>query len=187
MVFSVGERMGAHGRLNLLDDELHILKNISTTLWGLYSGSKPSANIQQGHQAQMDFELALTEGSMTNKSAKYMKQRERTYQGDRTRRLGHSPGRPWTPAGNCQTSTPFAPLIRGSVRFYRLAKYGVASAAPSTCANAGLVSTRWANPPRKPYKSSKTCRFCHLGLAVCQRPRLAPSRQLGRTMPSTTV
>ncbi|MBR3159611.1 MAG: hypothetical protein IKF14_10990 [Atopobiaceae bacterium] len=86
--------MGAHGRLNLVDNEFLILKSIPTTLWEFIFGSKPSANIQQGHQAQMGFELALTEDSMTIKSAKYMKQRERIYQGDRTHRSARSPGRP---------------------------------------------------------------------------------------------
>lgn len=100
MAFSVGERMACMGVLSLLDDELLILKSIPTTLWELYFGSKPTANIQQGYQAQTGFELALTEGSMTNKGAKYMKQRERIYHGQTISIAPHIKGHSGNPKDN---------------------------------------------------------------------------------------
>lgn len=66
----------------VLDDEWQILKSVPTVLWGLYFGQSPSQNIPQDYQIETGFELALTEGSMTNKGGKYAKQRLRTYRGE---------------------------------------------------------------------------------------------------------
>lgn len=76
-----------------LDDEWAILRSVPTTLWDLYFGKAPSANVQKDYQAATSFELALTEGSMTNKGAKYMKQRERTYRGQTVSIAPHIKGR----------------------------------------------------------------------------------------------
>ena len=84
----------------VLDDELLILKSIPTTLWDLYFGAETSGNIAQNYQAQSGFELAPTEGSMTNKGAKYMKQRERTYHGETISISPHIKGRSGNPKDN---------------------------------------------------------------------------------------
>lgn len=76
-----------------LDDEWSILRSIPTVLWDLYFDGEPSTNVQQDYQALSSFELALTEGSMTNKGAKYMKQRERTYRGQTVSIAPHIKGR----------------------------------------------------------------------------------------------
>ena len=76
-----------------LDDEWAILRSVPTTLWDLYFGKAPSSNVQQDYQAATSFELALTEGSQTNKGAKYMKQRERTYRGQTVSIAPHIKGR----------------------------------------------------------------------------------------------
>mgnify|MGYP007101905729 CR=1 FL=1 len=77
-----------------------ILRSVPTTLWDLYFGKVPSANVQKDYQAQTSFELALTEGSMTNKGAKYMKQRERTYHGKTISIAPHIKGRSGNPKDN---------------------------------------------------------------------------------------
>jgi hypothetical protein len=84
----------------VLDDELLILKSIPNVLWDLYFGKTPSANIPQDYQALTSFELALTEGSQTNKGAKYMRQRERTYHGRTVSIAPHIKGRPGNPKDN---------------------------------------------------------------------------------------
>ncbi len=58
-------------------------------------------------KSALDFELALTEGSMTNKGAKYMKQRERTYHGQTIHRAAHQ-GPPRQPQGQLPPA-----LLRG--------------------------------------------------------------------------
>lgn len=83
-----------------LDDEWAILRSIPTVLWELYFDGDPSTNIQQDYQALTSFELALTEGSMTNKGAKYMKQRERTYRGETISIAPHIKGRSGNPKDN---------------------------------------------------------------------------------------
>ena len=76
-----------------LDDELAILRSIPTVLWELYFGATSSDNISKDYQVATGFELALTEGSMTNKGSKYVKQRLRMYHGQGIYIFPHIKGR----------------------------------------------------------------------------------------------
>ena len=62
------------------------------TRFETYAKESPD-DVQKDYQAATSFELALTEGSMTNKGAKYMKQRERIYRGQIVSIAPHIKGR----------------------------------------------------------------------------------------------